>query len=427
MSNKKQKPMKQLALFFTTVFFIGTSVNAEIATTINNSLYASKHKGYGNSFIFMEGNIEFSVFPDGQFDFYVPNYGPKGSLSINTPHLSFSFNTGYDYGPYVQYDDYGAIIQIENVPIYYDYYGRISQAGNVKIHYNNFGRVSRIGGLYVYYDKHHRFTRYTGYINAYNRTYVYQPWHHYYTVPVYEYRVVYTKPYRKYYKPVRYTYYRPYVNNYRVPVRYESRPTPSVSNGRRTTVANNSVSDRYRQEAVPRRSVATSSRNNNVTPSRNATENRSSIGTQVNRRALGNTNREVSNRNSTENTTRNNAQKSNASMSRSETPSSPTRSSRTANATNTTSNQAVRSAQTTANVNKNTEQRKPNATPPRTYRSTSNESRSVSANRSANSSRSANASRNTNSANTRNATQNSSRSNDQGTPSRTASRQGRGN
>src|SRR5690606_9154231 len=148
MSNKNKKLMKKLALLFTAVFLIGTSVSAKTTNTaIDNSYINGYSKGYGNSFIFTEGGIEFSVFPDGQFDFYAPNYGPKANISINTPNISFSFNTGYDYGPYVQYDDYGAIIQIENVPIYYDYYGRITQAGNVKIRYNHYGHVSRVGGL----------------------------------------------------------------------------------------------------------------------------------------------------------------------------------------------------------------------------------------------------------------------------------------
>ena len=187
--------MKKLALFFTVVLLIGTSVTAKSTNVIIDKAFHKGHKkGYGNSFIFNEGGIEFSVFPDGQFDFYAPDYGPNTNVSINSPNMSFSFNTGYDYSPYVQYDDYGAIVQIENIPIYYDYYGRIVQAGNVNINYNSYGRVSRVGGLQVYYDHHQRFTHHSGYINVYNRAYAYRPWHRYYTIPVYEYRVVYVKP-----------------------------------------------------------------------------------------------------------------------------------------------------------------------------------------------------------------------------------------
>jgi len=153
--------------------------NTSTETTVSNYNYV---RGYGNSFIFTEGGIEFSVFADGQFDFYAKTFGPNVNVGFSNRNVSFSFNTGYDYNPYVQYDDYGAVIQIENTPLYYDYYGRVNQIGNVHINYNNFGRVNRVGGLNVFY-RGNVFSHYTGFINTYNRGYVYRPWHRYYAVP----------------------------------------------------------------------------------------------------------------------------------------------------------------------------------------------------------------------------------------------------
>src|SRR5690606_7641251 len=248
--------MKKLALFFTAVFLVGTTVSAKTTTALNENTASNLlSRGYGNSFIFTEGGIEFSVFPDGQFDFYMPNYGPNVNVGISTPNVSISFNSGYDYNPYVQYDDFGAIIQIENVPVYYDYYGRITRAGDVNIHYTNFGRVSRIGTLYIHYNSYNVYTHYSGFINVYNRHYVYRPWHTYYVVPAYNYCIVNPRPYRQYYQPVRHTYYRPYANNYRQPVRRDN----SFNSGRRGDVANNTsrISDRYRQDATPNRSETT--------------------------------------------------------------------------------------------------------------------------------------------------------------------------
>lgn len=242
--------MKKLGLFFTVVFLVGATVSAKTTNAPeDNSSANAINRGYGNSFIFNEGGIEFSVFPDGQFDFYAPNYGPDVNVSVNTPNVSFSFNSGYDYSPYLQYDDFGAIIQIENTPIYYDYYGRVSQIGNVDINYTNYGRVARIGSLYVHYNNYRTFTHYTGFINTYNRVYVYRPWHVYYAVPAPSYCIVYARPYRQYYEPVRHHYYRPYTDNYRQPVRYTHR-NASYSNGHRGDISNSSrVSDRYRQDA----------------------------------------------------------------------------------------------------------------------------------------------------------------------------------
>jgi hypothetical protein len=177
--------MKNLALIFS-ILLMGFSANATSNESENNY-----RNGYnGKAYIFVEGDVEFSVFPDGQFDFvYV---GPQNGtqVTISTPNTNVSFNSGYDYETYVQYDDYGAVIQVENVPIYYDYYGRIIQAGNVDIQYNN-RRLVRVGGLHVFYNNYGYFSHYSGYINSYNPYYVYRPWHVYYAVPIYSHCIVY--------------------------------------------------------------------------------------------------------------------------------------------------------------------------------------------------------------------------------------------
>ncbi|MDX1762363.1 MAG: hypothetical protein R3218_09440, partial [Christiangramia sp.] len=132
-------------------------------------------------------------------------------------HINYSFNSGYNYGPFVQYDDYGAVIQIVNVPVYYDYYGRIIQAGRVQIRYNAFGLVNRIGNMFVHYNPYNNFSHTSGYINGRNVRYVYRPWHDYYMRPHSHYAIVYNEPYRLYYHPDRMkysAYKRYYQNNY---------------------------------------------------------------------------------------------------------------------------------------------------------------------------------------------------------------------
>ena len=92
--------------------------------------------------------------------------------------MSISFNAGYNYDAYLQYDRFGAVIQIQNVPIYYDNYGRISQVGSININYYN-GRLARLGGMQIYYNNYGSYAYYRGYINTYNRNYVYHPYHNY--------------------------------------------------------------------------------------------------------------------------------------------------------------------------------------------------------------------------------------------------------
>ena len=208
--NLKPYIMRNLILLLTVLVF-GTS--ATMANTTEDKVAIRNAYNYNNSFIFVENGITFSVFPDGEFDFYI---GERNGVSanVNFGRTNISYNSGYDYNPYVQYDDYGAIIQVESVPVYYDYYGRVSQIGDINVRYNN-GRVSRLGGLYVYYNHRGLYSHHRGYINYYNRHYVYRPFHSYFARPAIGFCLVYNKPYRRYYTPSRYTYYRPYRYNSR--------------------------------------------------------------------------------------------------------------------------------------------------------------------------------------------------------------------
>jgi len=227
--------MKRIVLLASIIL---TGFAAVATTTTKGETTATYMNGYGNSFIFVEGGIEFSVFPDGQFDFNILGNRSNLNVSIGSPHVNISFNSGYDYNTYVQYDEYGAVIQIENTPIYYDYYGRINRAGNVNINYNNYGYISRVGGLYVHYNQYNVFSHCSGFINIYNQQYVYRPWHRYYSMPAYDYRVVYSRPYRQYYKPVRYSYNKPYYNNHRPRTSVATRRGSSIERNRHYATAN---------------------------------------------------------------------------------------------------------------------------------------------------------------------------------------------
>ena len=101
--------MKNLVLFFSALI-LGTS-GILASSTVDDKVATRNAYQYDNSFIFVENGITFSVYPDGEFDFYIENQvtGRKNGVT---------FNSGYDYSPYAQYDDYGAVIQVENVGIY---------------------------------------------------------------------------------------------------------------------------------------------------------------------------------------------------------------------------------------------------------------------------------------------------------------------
>lgn len=210
---------KLITILFVLLSGVVTQANNSI-NTVNTLI-----RGYdGNAFIFREGNVEFSVFPDGQFDFVY--LGPKKTkqVVIDSQGMSISFNSGYNYDALVQYDMYGAVIQVEHVPIHYDHYGRIVQAGETYIRYKN-NRLVQIGGLYLHYHGT-QYSHHTGYINVYNRRYVYRPWHVHYVRPIYTRVIVYHHPYRINYHPVRY----PYADHVTY---YNNRGRSNYANGRR--------------------------------------------------------------------------------------------------------------------------------------------------------------------------------------------------
>ena len=265
--------MKNLATILAVAIISTFTVSASETTTIgveHNNAY-----GYGNSYIFVENGITFSVYPDGEFDFYIDNQKYFGA-NVDLGNVNISYNSGYRYDAYVQYDDYGAVIQIENTPIYYDFNGRVSTIGSVNIFYNR-GRLARVGGLYVHYNNYGVFSHCTGYINVYNRGYIHRPYYRYFTRPAVNLCIVNYRPYRRYYTPVRYTYYRPYRNNYRKSYATIGRDYHYRNDNPRTYIYRNDKRVATRRD-TPRN---TQTRNSSSHVNRNnVANNRSNVSTQ---------------------------------------------------------------------------------------------------------------------------------------------------
>lgn len=221
--------MKKFYLILSLIIFGGAAFAAP-----KTNLEASAR--YGGPFIFVEKGVEFAVYPDGQFDF---TYGIHSRFNSRTFHgNSITYNSGYNYLPFVQLDDFGAVIQVKNVPVFYDYYGRIIRAGRIWIEYNHFGKVSRIGNMHIFYNPYQVVTHTAGFINGRNARYVPKPWHRYYQKPVSHQVIVFHQPYRAYYVPERYNYgyYKNHYNDYYQERYY--RPGENISSyhkGRRET------------------------------------------------------------------------------------------------------------------------------------------------------------------------------------------------
>ncbi|MBE0423172.1 MAG: hypothetical protein IBX66_04460 [Lutibacter sp.] len=271
--------MKTKLLLLASFLFVGFGMQAAtFKTDISSVNYYNND--YGDSFTFVERNVTFAIFQNGEFDFYINPKNQRNGLGVTYQGngVNISFNSGYNYDAYVQYDDYGAIIQIENIPIYYDYYGRVNRIGNTHITYDS-GRLVRVGGLHVYYDRQGYYSHYSGYINNYNRAYVFHPYHNYFARPLFDFRIVSYNPYRNHYQPTRYTYYSDHSRNKYYDKNYKSNGHDNT----RQRVAAKSVPNRYndRNAQLDRRNTndrsGQSNRNNsavNTSDRRTTTVNR---------------------------------------------------------------------------------------------------------------------------------------------------------
>lgn len=250
--------MKKLGiLFINLALILGLTSCVSMVDSGSTTHTATAQGTYKGSvpFVFIERDVEFAIFPNGEFDFaYVGNnyqYNP-----YNGPRRPFSYNGGYNYDMYLQFDRYGAVVQVESVPIYYDPYGRVSQIGNIRIKYYG-DYVGEIGNMHIIYERGNVYLASSGYVNSYNQNYRPQPWHSYYARPYYN--VIYTQPYRDNYRPKRYTYEEHYQ-------RYDNRGRSNYDNGRRSFV------DPATQS--PRRSSATDNRVENLNNGTNADRGR---------------------------------------------------------------------------------------------------------------------------------------------------------
>jgi len=203
--------MRNLVLFFSALVLSTSSV---MAVTLEDKVATrNAYTNFNDSFIFVENGITFSVFPDGEFDFYIDER-IRMNPNMNFGRNNITLNSGFDYNPFVQYDDFGAVIQIENIPVFYDFYGRVNQIGDVNIRYNS-GRISRLGGMQIFYDNRGFYNNHRGFINIYNQNYVFRPFHSFFARPAIGFCLVNLNPYRRFYSPIRYTYYNPYQFNTR--------------------------------------------------------------------------------------------------------------------------------------------------------------------------------------------------------------------
>jgi hypothetical protein len=178
--------MKTLLLFTTSLLLNITTVSAtELTHEPNNTILEhSKRYRFVEPVVFIENNIEFVIFPNGDFDFESKNesyYNPYNSrrTDVNTSYKTRGVNIQYTterfYKPMIVKDRFGNITRIGNTLIYYDRMGDVTQIGSVDIDYQRGNKiVSKVGGLKVAYNHWGQIVHTSGYVNRLNRDMYYQ-------------------------------------------------------------------------------------------------------------------------------------------------------------------------------------------------------------------------------------------------------------
>ncbi len=99
--------MKNKLLLFATFVLVSLGAFASTGTLKFYRYYNS----YGNSFTFVERGVTFAVFQNGEFDFYI-NQRNGVNFGYRSRGVNITFNSGYNYDTFVQYDDSSAVCLI---------------------------------------------------------------------------------------------------------------------------------------------------------------------------------------------------------------------------------------------------------------------------------------------------------------------------
>ncbi|MCB4808558.1 hypothetical protein LG651_09855 [Tamlana sp. 62-3] len=144
--------MKKLAVVLAGLF-IGATAFAKTPNTdnLNNNKRIVTTYRNAEPIIFIEGGIEFYIYPNGNF-----NYNTKINYANSRR------------GNSVIKDRTGKITRIGTVNINYDRFGNITRAGTININYNN-AVVSKIGGLHVNYNRNGKIVTRKGSVKINNK------------------------------------------------------------------------------------------------------------------------------------------------------------------------------------------------------------------------------------------------------------------
>ena len=146
--------MKKITLLVVTILLVGNVAKA--SEVIKNSGEEKRLKyNFDEPISFTERDIEFFVFPNGEFDFNTRPEDSQGDYFYKTAgrRVSKETNRGpVNYGVRIEHDSFGRVRRIGNTFINYDSRDRVSRIGTVYMKYNRTALV-QIGGMQIIYNR----------------------------------------------------------------------------------------------------------------------------------------------------------------------------------------------------------------------------------------------------------------------------------
>lgn len=149
--------MKRTILFIAVLVLAGTIATAKDKN--NTSIQDGVTKRYRPAYpiTFKERGITFFVNPKGDVDFITPNRRTRRRSEWNietysAPGTSFRYNSSNR--SFVQYDDYGRVIQVGQSNISYNRFNQVRRIGTVSMRYDRRGLLSQVGNLRIHYNRY---------------------------------------------------------------------------------------------------------------------------------------------------------------------------------------------------------------------------------------------------------------------------------
>jgi len=147
--------MKKITLLVAVNLLVGSLAFASetiVDTDTDRRHNVAVHYMDAEPIVFMEREIEFFVFLNGDFDFNTRPHDSQGGYYYKRGATARGNSAVGNFGVRIEHDSFGRVRRIGNVFINYDSQNRVNRIGTVYMRYNRFA-LAQIGGMELVYNR----------------------------------------------------------------------------------------------------------------------------------------------------------------------------------------------------------------------------------------------------------------------------------